>query len=226
MTKYSTIILCGGMGTRVSKHTKKIPKCLININGKPFLYYQLKYLKKNKINNVLLSAGYMAGKIKKYIKNIKFIDVKINADGKKLLGTGGAILKSLHLLKPNFYVIYGDSYLNFKLTKLRDNKNFPTMAIYKNNNKFDKSNVKLGSGRKIIYFKNKKKKLQYIDYGAAYLNKKIFKNKMKYSKFDLADLYEKISKRNMLNGYKVSKRFYEIGSYNGINDLKKYLNNK
>ena len=67
MTKFSTIILCGGKGTRVSKHTKKTPKCLININGKPFLYYQLRYLKKNKINNVILSAGYMAGKIKKYI---------------------------------------------------------------------------------------------------------------------------------------------------------------
>ena len=53
MSKYEAIILCGGKGTRVSKYTKKMPKCLININGKPFLYYQLKYLKKNNISNVI-----------------------------------------------------------------------------------------------------------------------------------------------------------------------------
>ena len=40
MTKFSTIILCGGKGPEFL-NTQKTPKCLININGKPFLYYQL-----------------------------------------------------------------------------------------------------------------------------------------------------------------------------------------
>ena len=39
------IILCGGKGTRVSRYTKQVPKCLIDINGKPFLYHQLKFLR-------------------------------------------------------------------------------------------------------------------------------------------------------------------------------------
>ena len=56
--KYDAIILAGGKGTRVKKFTKKNPKCLIEINGKPFLYYQLKYLKKNNIKNVVISVGY------------------------------------------------------------------------------------------------------------------------------------------------------------------------
>ena len=30
----------------------------------------------------------------------------------------------------------------------------------------------------------------------------------------------------MLSGYKVRKRFYEIGSYSGIKDLKNYLKKK
>tara|TARA_B100001079_G_C16316193_1_gene472446 strand:- start:261 stop:947 length:687 start_codon:yes stop_codon:yes gene_type:complete len=228
MLKFEAIVLCGGKGTRVSKFTKQIPKCLIDIKGKPFLYYQLKFLKKNNINNVVISVGYLAKKVREYIKNnIDFINIKIKDDGKKLLGTGGAILKSTNLLKTNFFVIYGDSYLNFKLKKLVKKKNLVTMAIFKNNNKYDKSNIELNNSEKIFYYKNKdNKKLQFIDYGASYVNKQIFKGIKKNVKFDLSDLFEEISKKNMLSGYKVRKRFYEIGSYSGIKDFKNYLKKK
>ena len=66
MKKFDVLILSGGKGTRVKKFTKKIPKCLIDINGKPFLYHQLRYLKKNNFKNVLISIGYMGDKINKY----------------------------------------------------------------------------------------------------------------------------------------------------------------
>ena len=224
MSKYEAIILCGGKGSRVIDYTRNIPKCLIEISGKPFLHHQLIFLKNNKINNVILSAGYLSNKIKNYVKKNNFMDIKVIDDGKKLLGTGGAILKSLKFLKSNFFVIYGDSYLRFKLSKLKKKNNLATMAIYRNYNKFDKSNIKIKNNKKIIYYKKKNnRRLQYIDYGASYLNKKIFMNEKKNQKFDLSELYEKISKKNKLIGYKVKKRFYEIGSYNGINELKKYL---
>ncbi len=101
------------------------------------------------------------------------------------------------------------------------------MAIFKNNNKYDKSNIELNNSEKIFYYKNKdNKKLQFIDYGASYVNKQIFKGIKKNVKFDLSDLFEEISKKNMLSGYKVRKRFYEIGSYSGIKDFKNYLKKK
>ena len=225
MKKFEAIILSGGKGTRVKKYTKKIPKCLIEINGKPFLYHQLEYLKKNNIKDVIVSVNYLGGKIKSYLKkNIDFINTKIVNDGKKPLGTGGAIIKSLRFLKKNFYIIYGDSYLNFDLKKLAKKKNLVTMAVFRNNNKYDKSNIELQKLKKILYFnKIPKKKLFYIDYGASYINKRIFKGIKKNTKLDLAILFEKISQNNMLKGFEVKKRFYEIGSYNGIRDIKKYL---
>ena len=123
--KYDAIILAGGKGTRVKKFTKKIPKCLIKINGKPFLYYQLKYLKKNNIKNVIISVGYLSNKIRDYLnKNINFINFMVIDDGKKLLGTGGAVLKSLKFLKNNFYVLYGDSYLTLNLKNFKKPKIF------------------------------------------------------------------------------------------------------
>ena len=96
MIKFEAIILSGGKGTRVKKYTKKIPKCLIKINKLPFIHHQLNYLKKNDIKSVIISTGYKASKVDHYLKkNIDFIKYKTVRDGKKLLGSGGAIIKSL-----------------------------------------------------------------------------------------------------------------------------------
>lgn len=159
MKKYDAIILCGGKGNRIEKITKEKPKCLVDFYGKPFLFYQLKYLKKNRIKNVILSVGYKAEQVQNYVRNnINFMNVKIINDGKKLLGTGGAIKKSTKLLKDFFYVIYGDSYLNFNLNNLKSNHKISTMAIYKNQNQYDKSNVERKKSDFIVYDKSKKKK--------------------------------------------------------------------
>ena len=226
MRKFEAIILAGGKGTRVKKYTKKIPKCLIKINGKPFLYYQLRYLKKNNIKNIIISTCYMSNKIQTYVKkNINFVNIRIIDDGKPL-GTGGAVLKSLKYLKKNFFIIYGDSYLNFKIKKIIKNNNLARMAIFKNNNNFDKSNIELKELDKVRYYKKQqKRKLKYIDYGVSYVNKKIFKVTKK-KKFELSDLFDEISKKNQLSSYRVKKRFYEIGSYSGIKDFKEYIKNE
>ena len=226
MNKYEAIILSGGKGTRIKQYTKKIPKCLIKFNRKPFLYYQLKYLKNNGIDKVIISTGYYAEQIKSYLENKNFIDIKIINDGLKPLGTGGAVLKSLDYLKDKFFIIYGDSYFNFDIKKLKKQEGLATMAVFENKNYFDKSNVIFRKKNKIIYSKKKLNiNFNFIDYGATYLNKKVFDN-IKNKKFDLSELYEKISKKNMLNGYIVKKRFYEIGSYSGIKDFKKYIKNE
>ena len=70
------------------------------------------------------------------------------------------------------------------------------MAIYKNDNKFDKSNVRINK-KIIIYKKNKpNKKANYIDYGVTYVKKSIFKSVSSKSKFDISILYEELSKKN------------------------------
>ena len=92
---------------------------------------------------------------------------------------------------------------------------------------FDKSNILLKSKNKVFYYKNNiNKNLRYIDYGVSYVNKIVFKEKKKNIKFDLSELFEEISKQNLLSGYKVKKRFYEIGSYNGIKDFKNFIKNE
>lgn len=222
MIKYDILILNGGKGTRVSKYTKNIPKCLIKFNKKPFLYHQLKLLKKFKIKNVLISTKYKSDLIRSYLTtSVDFINFKIVSDGAQFKGTGGATKKILKFMKSSFFILYGDSYPRFNLNKLKLKKS--CMAIYKNNNKYDKSNVELLKKSKIRYFKEMPAKgLKYIDYGISYVNKSVF-NHIDKNKYDLPVLFEKLSAIGGLKGHVVKNRFYEIGSYNGIREFKNYI---
>ena len=64
------IILAAGMGTRLRPETYKVPKCLVNVAGKPILYYQLKAFELAKAEKVIIVTGYLMPKVREFIKNI------------------------------------------------------------------------------------------------------------------------------------------------------------
>lgn len=220
--KYDIIILCGGYGSRVKKYTNTRPKCLIEFNKKPFIYYQLKILKKLKINKIIISTYYKSNKIKKYLDGIKNdFEIKLIKEPSKL-GTCGAIRYCLKYMKNNFFILYGDSYLNFNYKRLKRKKNLIKMAIYKNKNKFDKSNITIKKKNLISYTKNNNF-AEYIDYGISCVSKKVFKINSFLNIKDLSKFYEIVSSKNFIECFIVKKRFYEIGSYRGIKDFKNMI---
>ena len=100
-------LIAGGMATRLYPVTKTIPKSLIDINGKPFISYQLELLKKNGVTEVIICCGYLGNQIEDFVKDgSKFeIDVKYSFDGDKLLGTGGTIKKALPKLGEKCFTV-------------------------------------------------------------------------------------------------------------------------
>jgi NDP-sugar pyrophosphorylase family protein len=107
------IILCGGLASRLGNLTRKIPKSLISINNKPFIIYQIEKLKSYGFKNFILCVGHKNYQIKNLLGNgIKYgVKIEYSYDGKKLLGTAGAIKKALKLVDRFFIVIKGDYYL-------------------------------------------------------------------------------------------------------------------
>ena len=65
------VILAGGFGKRLGQITKSLAKPMIKFNGKPFLYYLVEELKKNKIEKILILAGFKGEYIKNKLKNLK-----------------------------------------------------------------------------------------------------------------------------------------------------------
>ena len=111
----SAAILAGGLATRLRPLTETIPKSLIDVNGEPFIAHQLRLLRENQIERVVLCVGHAGEKIQELIGDgTRFdLEVEYSFDGPKLIGTAGAVKAALPLLPDEFLVIYGDSYLDF-----------------------------------------------------------------------------------------------------------------
>src|ERR1700761_2758479 len=93
-------ILCGGLATRLRPVTEKITKSLIPINGEPFISHQLRLLRANGVDRVVLCAGYLGEMIRDFVGDGSIFDVSAlySFDGAQLLGTAGAIRKALPTL--------------------------------------------------------------------------------------------------------------------------------
>jgi len=99
------------------------------------------------------------------------------------------------------------------------------MFIYKNKNKFDKSNIKINSNRVAHY--QKKNEFEYIDYGLMCFNpltiNKLIKDKINKT---LPDLFKKLIESKEFYFLEVKKRFFEIGSFKGYLDTKNFIQKK
>jgi NDP-sugar pyrophosphorylase family protein len=220
-------ILCGGLAKRLSPLTNDIPKSMIDINGKPFIYWQLEKLKKSGFDRVVLCVGHLSDQIINYVGNGRKWNLYVSYSiEKELFGTGGCIKRALPILDDFFFAQYGDSFLNLDYKNLQkkyiDSFKDGLMTVYENNDFYDNSNVLFDGNDIIDYNKDKpSSRMKHIDYGVGIFAQKSFDGL--YGKFDLSDVYKNLLKRNQLSGYKVRNRFFEVGSLQGIEGLKKYL---
>ena len=87
-----TIILAGGLGTRLAEYTDKIPKPMVEIGKKPILTHIMNSYKSYGHDEFIIAAGYKKEIISEYYKNSKeFKNLKIIDTGKDTM-TGGRLL--------------------------------------------------------------------------------------------------------------------------------------
>ena len=227
---YPVVLLSGGLATRMREYAEKIPKSMIDIAGKPFIHWQLSMLKEQKVEHVFLCIGHLGEMIEAYAGDGSEYGLKItySYDGDKLLGTGGAIKKIEDILPDTFFVLYGDSYLEIPYAPLVDSfissGKKGLMTVYENADLYDVSNVIFQNGELITYRKHDKvKEMRHIDYGLGILQKEAFKDFPPDKAFDLAEVYEMLVNEKQLLGFEVFKRFYEIGSPGGLEELRGIL---
>jgi NDP-sugar pyrophosphorylase family protein len=212
-------ILAGGLATRLRPITEKIPKSLVPIAGKPFLAHQLELLQSRGLRRAVLCIGYLGEMIQHDFGDGRAFGVRLDYsfDGPKLLGTGGAIKRALPLLGDEFFVLYGDSYLPVEYRPIaeffRQSGKLGCMTVYRNEGRYDTSNVVFRDGEIAVYDKkNRPAEMRHIDYADR--------------SFDLAEVMGKLVREKQLAGYEVRERFYEIGSPAGLAELETLLQSK
>ena len=113
------VILAGGLGSRLSEHTKLIPKPMVKILNIPIIVRIIKFYNKFGYKDFLVASGYKHKFIKEYFnKNLKNLNIKIINTGQKTM-TGGRIKKlKKYIRNSRFMLTYGDGLSNVNLKKL------------------------------------------------------------------------------------------------------------
>ena len=227
------VILAGGLATRLRPLTETMPKALIDVNGRPFLWHQIELLKRSGICKVVLLVGHLGEQIRERFGDGSQLGIEIeySFDGPALLGTAGAIRQALPLLPKKFFVLYGDSYLTCDYRAVQAawvRSGFPgLMTVYRNEGLYDSSNVEYDGGRIVCYDKvHRTPSMHHIDYGLGAFHHSVFATSSVGEKRDLAAVYQDLLKAGNLAAYEVHERFYEIGSSEGLRETSEFLASK
>tara|TARA_B100000989_G_scaffold298552_1_gene288404 strand:+ start:4494 stop:5198 length:705 start_codon:yes stop_codon:yes gene_type:complete len=204
MNKMKVVILCGGLGTRLSEETHKVPKPLIKLGDKTILDYIIEHFSKYNFNEILICGGYKISIFKKHYKNKK--NIKIINTG-MYSQTGARIKKIKKFLgkDQNFFLTYGDGLSNVNIQKLLNyhekHGKIATLTAVRPIPRFGHLTLKKDN---VIRFKEKDRmSVGWINGGFFVLNKKIFKyiSKKNNEIFEKKPL-EKLSRDSQLKAYK------------------------
>lgn len=223
-------LLAGGLATRLRPITEKIPKVLVPVAGRPFLAHQLDLLRAQGLTRIVLCLGHLGEMVRDQFGDgsAHGVHLEYSFDGPKLLGTGGALRQALPRLGERFFVLYGDSYLTEPFVPvaeffLRSGKP-ACMTVYRNEGRYDTSNVVFEDGVIRIYDKTRRlPEMRHIDYGLTLFQSSVFDEWPADQQFDMAEVMRRLVDRGQMAGWEVKERFFEIGSHAGLAELEQRL---
>ena len=201
--------------------------------GRPFVDYQLELLRRRGVRRVVFCLGHLGEQVVAHVGDgARFgLRAAYSFDGERPLGTGGALRRAAPLLGELCWVLYGDSYLDFDYAAVLEHfwsRPEPAlMTVHRNEGRWDTSNVLYEGGRVACYDKRRPRpEMGYIDYGASLMRAAAIVRLPAEEPSDLADLYADLAAEGLLAGYEVERRFYEIGSPEGLKQAERYLKEK
>jgi D-glycero-alpha-D-manno-heptose 1-phosphate guanylyltransferase len=122
------VILLGGRGTRIASLYPDRPKALVPVAGRPFIEWQIDWLRRGGATSFHLAAGHLADQIEAWAA--PHPDITVSREPEPL-GTGGALRHiEPHLHHDRFWVLNGDTLLpNLDFQRLENRlENFPTIG--------------------------------------------------------------------------------------------------
>ena len=223
------VILAGGLGTRLSEYTKKIPKPMVKVKNKPIITHIMEHYAKFGFKNFYIAAGYKQQTIKNYFKNKKFDwKIKIIDTGQKTM-TGGRLKRLEKYLKnETFLLTYGDGLSNVNIKKLikfhKNNNAIVTLTAVRPPARFGAIKIK---GKKVSYFKEKSRLNEgWINGGFFVMEPNIFRFIKNDKTFLEKEPLSNLGRKNKLNAFKHNGFWQCMDTIRDKEILEKALKNK
>ena len=226
------VILCGGLGTRLSPITDTIPKPMVEINKIPFLWYLLDKISDNGIKRFLLLTGYLGDNIQSYFGNgrkfnwiIEYSKGPINWD------TGRRIWEAKDLIDDNFLLCYADNFVQIRLEIIYEKWIKDTSKIWLSLSHKKKGNVIFLDKQHIKYEANRSNiNSNLVELGFMFIKKELIINLIKKinntPNIDLSKVLDLASKSKKLCGYIIIDNYHSIGDIKRLEITRKYLTPK
>lgn len=216
------IVLAGGRGKRLRPITDYVPKPLVPLNNIPIIDWQIKYLKKFNIDEIIICTGYKTEMIQHFLSMKDNFGIKIRFSvEKKPLGTGGAIKQAGKLINENsFFVLNGDTITNINLKKLMEKPN--AIAAIELRTKFG---IMETNQDKVTRFREKKEISDvWMNAGIYHLQKKILKDLPKKGDIEKT-LFPDYAKKGFLNTVKFrNTKWYSVDSFKDMEECSLEVN--
>lgn len=213
-----TIILAGGLGTRLKSALPDLPKCMAPVNGRPFLFYVINFLRSQGIEKFIFSLGYKHEIVEAYLKD-KFTTLSYQCSiEKEPLGTGGGILAACYKTSDeNVLVVNGDTMFKVNIPEASSfhfKKEADYSMVLKPMYDFERyGTVELNDDDSIFSFSEKKFHEQGLINGGVYiLNSRKFIEEELPAKFSFEkDFLEKYHSTRMIFASVQDEYFIDIG---------------
>lgn len=226
-------IMAGGLGRRLMPLTKKAPKPMLLVKGKPILEHIIRNLQKQGFGKFIISINYLGNLIKRYFKNGSAFNTNISyIEEKSFLGTGGSLslLNIKEIKSKEILLINGDILTSFDFSNLikfhRKNKSFATVVCRSKEFHYP-FGVILNRGRKLIGFREKPVYKNLINTGIYCLDIDAIKLMKKNHRIDMPELLLHFkSKRKNVLVYPIVEDWNDIGTievFDSYNDNKKNI---
>jgi len=231
------LILAGGLGTRLRAVLSDKPKPMATIGGKPFIEYQIAWLKKHEVTDLVLCVGYRHEQIRDYFADGERWGIKIRYSvEEELQGTAGALKLAQRYVTGPFWVLNGDSYFDIDPGKLAqfhqqmkaERGGLGTLALTDKQDARDYGAVTLSAKNEILRFEEKSAPVgaaKTINAGIYILEPEILNAIPAAQKVSLErETFPFVLQQgHVLFGYRSSGYFIDIGTPQGYLEFQQHI---
>lgn len=210
------VIQAGGKGTRLAPYTLILPKPMMPVGDQPVIEILLKWLRRNSIEEALITTGHLAHLLKAFCQDGSQWDMKISyCQEPEPLGTVGSLQLIKEHLDGPFLMLNGDLITDLDLLAFRDSheKSGAPLSIATT---IKHVNIDLGvletEDNRVIAFKEKPRLPMEVSMGLYIMTPEILEYIPRGVPFGFDNLMHALLEKNVpVNTYKHEGRWMDIG---------------
>lgn len=227
------VILAGGRGERLRPITDNCPKPMVEVNGRPFLFYLLEQLSESGIKDFVLLTGYLGEKISDYFGNGEKWGWNITySKGPAEWDTGRRIWEARTLFNSRFLLMYSDNFAQVKFNQLKSLHELRGLPVTLVLSPKAKGNISISEDGTILAYNNARNipGHDYVELGYMIIERDIvlkeFHHCDGFPDFNFSFLLKKLGSSQQIAGLIVRDAYHSISDLERLSLMAEYLKPK